>query len=266
MALTKYMEKYIRKNSKVKLGSDIAKHLGISGGIVNRFINKHCEKMPEERFYFLRGQKNVKPFTNEEDLFIKSNLPVSSIKKIAKILKRTSGYVSIRAKELGLEKLIVANVIKSRIKPGSVPPNKGKKQDSYMTKEAIKRTAATRFKKGDTPFNTKERDGVITIRHNHAERGEKPYKYIRVSLGKWQLLHVYKWQKYRGKIHHGMCLWFKDGNTLNCTLKNLELITRAENLKRNRSGFLQLHPELRRTSTLLKKLNKKIYANSQQTK
>ena len=34
-----------------------------------------------------------------------------------------------------------------------------------------------------------------------------------------------------------MCLWFKDQNTLNTDLDNLELITRAENMRRNSSSL-----------------------------
>lgn len=103
-----------------------------------------------------------------------------------------------------------------------------------MTPDAIEKTKGTRFKKGQLPHNTKSRDGVITIRHDHPDRNNgRSYKYIRVSLGKWVPYHRYLWEKKYGKIPSGHCLWFKDGNSLNCRPSNLELITRKENYDRN---------------------------------
>ena len=40
--------------------------------------------------------------------------------------------------------------------------------------------------------------------------------------------HYYIWEKTNGKIPKGYYLCFKDGNTLNCELENLYLVTPSE--------------------------------------
>ena len=44
----------------------------------------------------------------------------------------------------------------------------------------------------------------------------------------WQLKHYYIWEKANRKIPKGYYLCFKDGNTLNCELENLYLLTPSE--------------------------------------
>ena len=110
-----------------------------------------------------------------------------------------------------------------RFLPGHTPWNKGIKGLDIGGKE-------TRFKKGNEPHNTKY-DGCITVRH-HKRTNEK-YKYIRIAKGKWVLLHRYIWEQHKGKIPQGYVIRFKDGDTLNCAIDNLECISRKENLVRN---------------------------------
>jgi hypothetical protein len=74
-----------------------------------------------------------------------------------------------------------------RFKKGQLPVNKGKKQIEFMSIEAIKKTVATRFKKGNKPHNTYEKDGIITSRIDNSGR---PYLYIRTSVGKWELYKI----------------------------------------------------------------------------
>lgn len=89
-----------------------------------------------------------------------------------------------------------------------------------------------RFKKGSLPHNTRK-DGDISIRID--SRSGLPYKYIRLAKSKWVLLHRHAWQKHHGPIPHGYVVRFKDGNTLNCDLTNLEVLSQAENMERNRN-------------------------------
>ena len=46
-------------------------------------------------------------------------------------------------------------------------------------------------------------------------------------------MHQHLWENANGKIPKSHCLWFKDGDSLNCCLDNLELITREVNMYRN---------------------------------
>lgn len=126
---------------------------------------------------------------------------------------------------------------KTQFKKGNVPANKGKKQNEFMSQDAIERGKATRFKKGDLPKNTLY-DGAITIRRGKGYI----YKYIRVALGKWVLLHRYIWTQEHGDIPSGMNVQFKDGNSLNCAIDNLYLISRSDQLK-NENSFHARYPE-----------------------
>ncbi len=171
---------------------------------------------------------------------LKEWYPTTTNKIIAERLGMTEGQVNARGWKLKLKKteeFMRTHSAKGYFKKGHNSFNKGRKQTEYMSAEAIKRTAKTRFKKGNIPPNAKEKDGVIVIRKGHTGRNERPSKWIRLSLGKWQELSRYTWEKKYGKIKKGMIITFKDGNPLNCTLKNMEMISRAENALRNSASL-----------------------------
>lgn len=90
------------------------------------------------------------------------------------------------------------------------------------------------FKKGRLPHNTKE-DGRIVVRHNHRDRKERPYKFIRISKANWKMLHVHIWEKHYGAVPEGCIITFKDGDTMNCELDNLQCITRVQHIENIRN-------------------------------
>lgn len=212
----------------------MAKEFSVDVSVVRRYMRNNNLVVPKEIIYAFRAKKNKRSFAVEEDEYIIKNLSSTSLKKIAQALKINKGCVGKRARELGLGSIIEANISRARIKPGAIPPNKGKKQTEYMSAEVIERTKGTRFKKGNIPSNCYHEIGKVTIRNDKGDaKAHKKYKYKCVSLGKWEPLHVLEWVKVNGPIPKGYCLWFKDNNSLNCSIENLELITRAENLARN---------------------------------
>ncbi len=144
-----------------------------------------------------------------------------------------------------------------RFPKGHIPANKGKK----MTPELYERARQTMFKPGQVPQNTLI-DGMIVTRHNHKERDSKPYKWIRISKMNWEMLHVYNWKQVNGPVPKGMIIVFKNGDTLNCEVDNLELITRRENMHRN---TIHRYPnEIKQVIRTLEKLNKTIRNHEQQ--
>ena len=148
----------------------------------------------------------------------------------------------------------------SRYSKGRIPENKGKKQSEYMTREAIERTSGTRFKKGNVPQNAFDRDGVVTVRTDHKDRNGKQYQWIRLALGRWKQLHVHVWSEKNGAVPKGHVVAFKDGNTLNAGIENLELITRAENMARN--SYITNYPKdvqdlIRLKGAINRQINKK---------
>lgn len=88
----------------------------------------------------------------------------------------------------------------------------------------------TQFKKGNLSHNNKK-NGTISIR---VTKGI-PYKYIKIEKGKWALLHRHVWEIHNNILKKGMIIRFIDSDTFNCDIKNLECITQAENMKRNRN-------------------------------
>lgn len=77
----------------------------------------------------------------------------------------------------------------------------------------------TSFKKGTKPHNWRP---VGSTRVNSIG-----YLQIKTAEPKtWEDMHILIWSEANGEIPHNHCVSFKDGNTLNCVLDNLELISR----------------------------------------
>ena len=163
----------------------------------------------------------------------------NGIKKSAEFLASPESGILIQGHTRG---------INTRFKKGHVPANKSKK----MTPELRKKVQYTFFKKGNLPGNTLH-DGAITIRKD--KRGI-PNKFIRISLGKWQYLSNYNWEKANGPKPKGYNVVFKDKDTLNCDIENLELISNAELMQRN--TIIQYPEELQQLIRIKSKLNKEI--------
>lgn len=123
---------------------------------------------------------------------------------------------------------------------GHVPANKGKKASEYVTPEALERSRRTQFKKGNIPQNYVP-VGTITI-----VRGDKLIKISDTGeqWGRWKYLSRYTWEQHNGPIPEGMCVAFKDGDSLNCDISNLILMTRGEIATMNKKGFRADIPEV----------------------
>ncbi len=174
-----------------------------------------------------------KPFTESEEQKIKDEYLQKPVKRLADEVGCTFGRIMRFLKRNNLEipkELVKQRQLDSRRKKGHIPFNKGKKQFEYMTAEGIKRASLTRFKKGRTPHNTKEKNGVIVKRTSNSGRS---YQYIRIEQGVWELYHRFIWEKKFGKIKENEILVFKDNDTDNVSIDNLELITMTENMYRN---------------------------------
>lgn len=166
-------------------------------------------------------------WTTKEEMILKDVYPAKGIKGVIKELAfygftRNKSQVKNKVVKLGLRYFGSNNYFKK----GLTPWNKGLK----MPESIVEKTKATRFKKGNLPHNTKC-DNTISFRSDSGTG--KVYKYIRISLGKWIPLHQKMWIDANGEIPKGYVVVFKDKDTMNCNLSNLELISRAELLMRN---------------------------------
>lgn len=173
-----------------------------------------------------------KPFTEEQEQKIKDEFLLKPVKRLASELNCSGGRIMRFLKKNNLEipkELIQQRILDSRKKKGDIPFNKGKKQEEYMSLEAIEKARKTTFKKGHQPHNTKK-NGVIVSRKDKSGR---VYKYIRLKKNVWELYHRFIWEQVNGKIPDNYVVVFKDGNSENVKIENLELISMTENMYRN---------------------------------
>ena len=130
---------------------------------------------------------------------------------------------------------------------GHVSHNKGKKQSEYMTKEAIERTKATRFKKGNRPSS---------YRPVGSERITKD-GYIEVKVAdpnKWETKNKIVYKQHFGDIPKGYKVIYADGNKLNNDINNLILVSNSELLIANRNHLIYNNKELTESGILISKV------------
>jgi hypothetical protein len=123
-----------------------------------------------------------------------------------------------------------------------------------MKPEAIERTKKTRFQKGSTPPNSLP-VGAEVLR---IDKNKRNYYMIKVANEpKLKHKHIYLWETANGKLPKGYNVVYKDGNTLNCVIENLECISDAELMERN-SFRNNYPPEIQQLIHLKGVLNKQI--------
>ena len=71
------------------------------------------------------------------------------------------------------------------------------------------------------------------------------------------MLHVYIWENKYGKIPKGYCVIFKDKNTLNPSLDNLMLVSRAELVRLNQK-YAHIDESLKETALQVIKISSEI--------
>jgi len=241
----------------------MAAHLNISVYGVKNFMAKNNLRISkgESRKLASISLSNKTSFTSKEDNFIKENYLILPVKTIAAQLERSGYGIRWRLNKLGLvipKEIIEQRKQESYYKKGSTPANKGLKQTEYMSAEQIEKTKPTHFKKGHLPHNAiGVKNGDLRIRTNHKDRNGRQYKWIRISLGHWEMLHIYNWEQLNGTKPKGSILRFIDNDSMNCDPANLQLIDMRTNMALN---TIHRYPdELKR----LIKLNSKLFKITQ---
>jgi len=138
---------------------------------------------------------------------------------------------------------------------GRAPGNKGKKQREYCTPEAIERSKATQFKKGNRPKNELPVGTILTDAEGYLIR--KKQMEGTCARDRWEYIHRAEWEKHNGPIPEGMVIMFKDSDKTNCDISNLELITRGEHLALSRMHLRFENPELTEAGLNVVRLYKK---------
>jgi hypothetical protein len=199
---------------------------------------------------------------------IRQRFPHEKTQCIADDLGLTYSQVANRAFTMGLKKtldfkrsessgrtnLLTAGA-KFRFTPGHTPFNKGKE----MPTEVYEKVKATMFKPGNRPHNWKP-DGSIVERKDTDLSG-RVYLYYKLSDSKWILYHNKIWIDANGPIPNKHIIIFKDGNTRNCQLENLQCISMKDNVLRN--SIQRFPEEIKEVIKLTTKLNKTINGKKQ---
>ncbi|WP_038634494.1 HNH endonuclease signature motif containing protein [Pseudomonas chlororaphis] len=177
-------------------------------------------------------------WTAAEEEMLKARYPNERNEAIAADLGRSVQQIYGKASRLGLKKseellrLILADCgrqvsslhLGKPFKPGQKPWNTGLKGIAVNG-----RAKETQFKPGHKPNNwlpigcTRTADGYL--QRKVTDTGYPPADWIPV--------HVLLWEEHNGPVPAGQCVCFIDGNKSRIVLENLELITRAERMRRN---------------------------------
>lgn len=164
-------------------------------------------------------------WTETDDAFLRSHLNEMTDREIGQALGRSKSSIRNRLTKLGITRpadVRARMMQKTQFRKGRASWNRGIK--------GIHLSPSTEFKKGHQPTSTKH-DGAITVRN----RNQTPYQYIRISKCNWMLLHRKVWEDANGPIPRGHVIRFRNGNTLDVRLENLECISRSEHAMRNQN-------------------------------
>lgn len=180
--------------------------------------------------------------------FVKINIQGTSIKDMVSLINDRYGAGTITY--LKLKSYLCNHKLHTgrdtRFKKGQETHNKGK---PFI---AGGRSAETQFKKGHKPHNYKPVGTIIYDKDG--------YKIIKVSdegrqRDKWCFLHRYNWEKAHGAIPQGHMVIFLDGNKENCSLDNLAVIDRGENIVMMKKRLRTSNAELTKAGIAVTKLS-----------
>lgn len=200
--------------------------------------------------------RTPRKFTEAEDDFLRTNCLIIPTKRMSKMLDRSESCARQRMKLLGI--IVPPEVIErfrkdSQIKPGAVPPNKGKK----MSPELYEKCKNTMFKKGQVSLNKRPLGSMRVTKDGYIEIKT-------LEPNKWEAYHRLMWEETFGPIPEGKIVRFVTKDRMNVHPFNLELIDRKINMQRNSyhnypkplAKMVQLRGALnRQINKRLKKLN-----------
>ena len=210
---------------------------------------------------------NGKPWTPAEDEILRQRYPHELTLDIARDLGRSLSSVYGRAERLELSKTTELrqatgrmssthpNTIASRFKPGLTAWNKGMKGLQTGGVE-------TQFKKGHRNGRALEnyqpigaerisKDGYLERKTNDDMPLQK----------RWRAVHLLIWEAAHGPLPKGHAIRFKNGDKTDIQLSNLELLSRADNMRRN--TIHRYPPELKDAIRTIGRIKRKLKPNQE---
>lgn len=161
--------------------------------------------------------------TIRQELYVLKNYRDMSNREVAQKIGISPSQVRALYRKHGLRKTMAKG-----FKKGHIPLNKGKK----MRPQTYERCKNYFWKEGHTPANQRP---IGSLR----EAKREGYYEIKVAdPNSWISLQRHTWEQIHGPVQKGHIVVFKDGVHKNKTkigIDEIECITRAEHLRRNRS-------------------------------
>lgn len=195
----------------------------------------------------------------EQERYIVDNYLEIPVTHLARDLGRSPTFVKrvLRDYNLVIPKEIrnARRQIGSTFVKGSIPFNKGRKIEEWMSPEGLKNFKKTLQQwKGKTAHNAGY-DFQVVLR-NDSRYGQMYW--IRLGPENWMKLHRYLWTQLNGTIPKGHLVQFKDGDQLNVDIDNLYLTTRKRQCRVNQNGGRKLPYDIQKSIDLIYQLKSKI--------
>jgi hypothetical protein len=217
------------------------------------FLLKRTEKAIRSRAKVLGLRRSDRrPWTKADDRELRRRYPKESTADLARSLGRALGAVYRRSAQLDLHKSDAylasdksgriqrgrtdPRMVATQFKPGLVPANKGLRRPGWhagrMRETQFKKGRPAREARNYVPIGTEKIDPKrnVLMRKVTDDPSIFPVK-------RWRPVHVLVWEAVHGPVPPGHMVRFRDGmktyDAALITLDRLELVTLAENMRRN---------------------------------
>lgn len=187
--------------------------------------------------------KRLYPDTDNSVLEVMFGVSNNTIRNHAKWLgiKKTKAYRSQQNKATQFHK-------------GDAPFNKGVPRKEWCSPEGLAIVEATQFKKGQRSHNEYPL-GTDIVRCDTGAVYTKVSMDAKTARQRWKPKHHVVWSERNGKIPPGCTVAFRDGDKLNFSPDNLELINKNELLRRNFNVPLEIRQLYGLKGALTRKIN-----------
>lgn len=162
----------------------------------------------------------MKIWTPADDARLRELYPTHTTPEIARLMGRSVPSISNRRNKLGLSK----DTNSGRFQPGQVAPNKGKHY------QAGGRSVETQFKPGHKPHTWHPIGHKRVTKEGYLQRKVRD---TGVTRRDYVAVHHLIWIEAGNEIPAGHALVFRNGDKTDIRLDNLELISRADLMRRN---------------------------------
>jgi hypothetical protein len=178
-------------------------------------------------------------WTPEEDARLRELYPDATVQTLCAEFGRHIRQIYARAHALGLRRSAeyLASPAACRLRRGDNPGIRTRFQPGHKTWNAGMKgysapgTEATRWQKGNLSHTWQPIGTEVVDSEGYLKR--KISNLRAPARRDWKFVHVLVWEAEHGPVPPGHAVVFRNGNKADIRLENLELITRAELMRRN---------------------------------